>query len=269
MRCRTLLTLVFIVSTGCQSAPDSADSTTAEEPTATEKPTAMHEDRKEVAVSNTQTLDVSGWDAVLREHVHDGRIDYAALHADAEGRAQLTAFLDEVAQMPESEPLASWLNAYNALVAQFVLERYPLGSVMDVPDFFSELKLTVAGEERSLDDVENRVIRPRFTDSRVHLALNCGAASCPPLPAEAFVQARLDAQLDALCRAGVANEDHVRVVGDRLEVSELFFWFADDFERDAGSVVGWLKRYGGSRLADVPDDVELVKIPYDWKLGSH
>lgn len=259
----TLLFLAFILSAGCQSVPDSVEST------ATAKPTAIHTDDQDVVVSTEQTLDVSNWNAVLSKHVHDGRIDYAALHADAEGRAQLTAFLDEVATMPESEPLASWLNVYNALVAQFVLERYPLGSVMDVPDFFSKLTHAVAGKERSLDDVENRVIRPRFTDSRIHLALNCGAASCPPLPAEAFVEPRLDAQLDALCRAGVADEAHVRVVGDKLEVSELFFWFADDFERDAGSVVGWLKRYGGDRLANVPEDIEMVKLPYDWKLGSH
>lgn len=216
----------------------------------------------------TAALDPAPLDAVLRKHVRNGRVDYRALKADADARAKLDAFLDAAAKMPESAPLASWLNVYNALVIQLVLERYPIGSVMDVPGFFEKLKRTVAGKPRSLDEIEHGVIRKRFADARVHMALNCGAVACPPLLARAFRDADLDQNLDALARAAVADPLHVKRQGGKLRVSALFFWFAEDFERDAGSVLGWIKRYGPPALAGLPDDTELVQREYDWKLAD-
>jgi hypothetical protein len=213
-------------------------------------------------------LDPAALDAVLRKHVRGGRVDYRALKADADARAQLEAFLDAAAKMPESAPLASWLNVYNALVIQLVLERYPIGSVMDVPGFFKELKRTVAGKARTLDEIEHAIIRKRFPDARVHMALNCGAVACPPLQARAFRGADLDQNLDALVRAAMADELHVKREGAKLRVSALFFWFAEDFERDAGSVLAWIKRYGPPTLAGLPDDTELVQREYDWKLAD-
>jgi hypothetical protein len=40
-----------------------------------------------------------------------------------------------------------------------------------------------AGDRKlSLNDVENRILRPKFKDARVHAALCCGARGSPPLP---------------------------------------------------------------------------------------
>ncbi|HCL31026.1 MAG TPA: hypothetical protein DIC52_21670, partial [Candidatus Latescibacteria bacterium] len=48
----------------------------------------------------------------------------------------------------------------------------------------------------SLNDIENRIVRPEFHDPRVHFALNCGAASCPALDNRAFHGAKLETHLD-------------------------------------------------------------------------
>jgi hypothetical protein len=184
--------------------------------------------------------DAAVFDRVLAAHVRRGRVDYAGLKADRHARAQLDAFLAAVASMPESAPLSDWLNAYNALVIQLVLERYPLDSVSSVAGFFKTLERPVAGKERSLDAIEHGIIRPRFKDSRVHFALNCAAISCPPLRARAFRTASLDSDLDELAQRGVADPRHVSVVDGKLLQSAIFFWFEEDFERDAGSVVAWI-----------------------------
>lgn len=219
--------------------------------------------------SAKQTLNVAPLNAVLQIHVRKGHIDYASLKMDQDGRALLKQFLDSAATMPEEEPLASWIDVYNAMVIQLVVERYPIRSVMDVPDFFKKLKRLVAGKKRSLDDIENGVIRPRFEDARVHFALNCGAQSCPPLPNEAFVQSRLDEQLDAVTRAGVNDAAHVSLKGNQLTISELFFWFEEDFKREAGSVVGFIKRYAEpGPLEQLTESTELIRQPYDWKLAA-
>ena len=221
-----------------------------------------------VVAPPAHALDVGPWDAVLRAHVHGGRVDYAALAADAEGRAALTRFLAEAGEMPEDAGLASWLNVYNALVVAQVIEHYPIASVREVPGFFDRARFRVAGAERTLDAIENEIIRPRFRDARVHFALNCGARSCPRLAARAFRPQRLDTTLERLARAGVAA--HVSPAGPEggVRVSRIFEWFAADFERDAGSVRAWIRRYGGETWATLPDDAPIAYRAYDWRLND-
>jgi hypothetical protein len=60
--------------------------------------------------------------------------------ADPETAAEDSFKSTAIGTMPESEPLASWINTYNVLVIDAVLQRYPLSSVIDVPDFFSKIK---------------------------------------------------------------------------------------------------------------------------------
>lgn len=216
-----------------------------------------------------QALDVEPWDRVLQAHARQGGLDYGGLRGDPEAMARLERFRVAVAEMPESEPLSSWLNAYNALVVSAIVERYPLASVRDVPGFFDRARHRVAGRMRTLDDLEHRVIRARFPDARVHAALNCGARSCPPLHGRAFREASLDRTLDRLAQRWVASDRHVRVRGGRLEVSQLFEWFAADFRRDAGSVRGWIGHHDATgRLRGVPEDAAMVYVPYDWRLND-
>lgn len=218
--------------------------------------------------SAARALDADPWDAVLRAHARGGGVDYGALKSDAEAMRRLEAFVAAVADMPASAPLADWLNAYNALVVKAVVDAYPIDSVKDVPGFFDRRRHRVAGASRTLDDVENRVIRPRFRDARVHFALNCAARSCPALRPRAFRAGNVDRALDDLARRAVARPRHVRRADDGgFAVSEIFFWFRRDFVRDAGSVTAWIARHGVDDIGRVDDD-DLARIPYDWRLND-
>jgi hypothetical protein len=243
-----------------------ASSLIASEPV---KPTAIHESTKSFTETAPQTLDTAPLNRVLLKHLHNGRIDFKALQQDTTARQDLAVFVTAIGDMPESEPLASWINTYNALVVDAVLQRYPIGGVGDVPDFFSKIMYRVAGKERSLDDIENGVMRPRFKDARIHMALNCGAVSCPNLPKMAFEQGSLDEQLEALTIEVINDGHHVALQDGQLEISALFSWFEDDFVSEAGSVVGWIKRYATSEtLKSLPDDIPLKEQPYDWALAA-
>lgn len=205
---------------------------------------------------------------VLTAHAHAGGMDYAALAADAGARADLERFVASLDAMPESSGLADWLNAYNAIVIAHIVERWPLASARDVPGFFDRVRTRVAGRARTLDELENAIIRPRFRDARVHFALNCGAVSCPPLEARAFEAGTLSATLDRLARAAVASDAFVRRSGGRVSVSELLFWFHEDFARDGGTVLAWLKRYDvGHRLAGIAEGTTLGHIAYRWQVN--
>jgi hypothetical protein len=212
-------------------------------------------------------LDTDPWAAVLRAHVRDGRVDYTALRADKEARASLSKFLQGATRMKEDEPLATWLNGYNALVVSSLVERSPLRAVRGISGFFDGRRHRVAGKSRTLDELEREVIFERFKDSRVHAAICYGTRSSPPLQAEPFAHATLDVTLTRLSQELVNNEANVQLVEGRLWVSSMFYWFTD-FTRDAGSVVGWIKKYGASRYADLADDVPMSELNHDWSLNK-
>jgi hypothetical protein len=216
--------------------------------------------------STTRALDVSPWERVLARHARSGGVDYSALAADRSARADLQRFVESLATMPESEPLGVWLDAYNALVVDSIVQRWPLESVRRDPGFFDRARFEVAGRMRSLDDVEHRVIRARFPDARVHAALVCGARSCPPLHPHALGSGDLDATLARLSRDWVRSDRHVRVEGDVVRASAIFAWYRADFERDAGSVLGWIRRHAGDRA--IPAGARVVELPYDWAINT-
>jgi hypothetical protein len=87
-----------------------------------------------VAADATGTAETESWNRLLQTHGVAGGLDYEGLSTE---RASLDVFLDwvaeaDVAAMDDAESLAFWINAYNAVVALFVLERYPaIDSVRD------------------------------------------------------------------------------------------------------------------------------------------
>src|SRR4051812_40502370 len=68
------------------------------------------------------------FDEILDTHVRDGWVRYRALKLD---RAKLDGYIDQlrnasVGRRTRDEQLAFWLNAYDALVLQTVIDHYPI-----------------------------------------------------------------------------------------------------------------------------------------------
>ena len=71
----------------------------------------------------------------------------------------------------------------------------------------------------------------RYNDPRVHFAVNCASIGCPALRSEAYQAERLDSQLDEATRLFLADRNRNRVVGQSLQVSSIFKWYREDFEK--------------------------------------
>lgn len=222
-------------------------------------------------------LDLSVWDQLLARHVDaTGRIAYASWKAT--DRPALTQFMESLAGAdPASYPtreerLAFWINAYNAAVIDGVLASYPLASVREVPRFFEEARYRVAGETVSLDTIENVRIRPVFEDARIHFSLVCAARSCPRLLPRAYTGADLAIVLDAQGRDFLADpaKNSFDPATGKVRVSRIFEWFRGDFERSAGSVVDFLKRYAGPEARAILErpGATIQYRAYDWKLND-
>jgi len=216
----------------------------------------------------------TGWATVLRTYATaNGGFRYAALHAHAEHRALLDAYVRAIGTADPSrwtrdEQLAFYLDAYNALTVHAVITRWPLRSVMDVQGFFDRVEHRVAGRSMTLNHLENEVIRAGFRDPRIHFAVNCASASCPPLHREPFTAQRdLSATLDRLTRAFVRRS--TRVTNDAVRVSKLFEWFAADFESHGG-VRGFVASQLDEPVASqVRDERRALRhATYDWATNA-
>lgn len=153
-----------------------------------------------------------------------------------------------------------------------MLKRYPIKSVMDHPDFFKEKAYTIAGTQLSLDDIENRMIRPVFKDARVHFALVCAARSCPRLINRAYTGAGLNALLDGQGREFLADpaRNRFHAAGSRAQISSIFQWFAGDFVQAAGSVPKFLHRFAPAAAQPMllSPSPRIEYLPYDWTLND-
>ncbi len=234
----------------------------------------------------TGRFDHGRWDRLLARHVtREGWVDYAGLRRrDAK---ELQAYLDELARADiedlrdDDERKAFWINAYNAVCVRKLLDNDIPKSVPKALFFgtniFEERTYTIAGEKRSLDDIEHGILRPKFRDNRVHAVLVCGASSCPRLRTEAYVGRKLDAQLDEECRSWINDEKTLD--GERKNFldrrratfhgSKIFSWYKEDFGGTDAGVLEFVKRFidASDREFIEKNDVRVKFLDYDWTLN--
>jgi Protein of unknown function, DUF547 len=232
--------------------------------------------------SPASAADPDGWDALLAAHARDGGLDYAGLAAD---RGRLDAVLSAVAAAAPSSwgaarRLAFWINAYNAAVVGLVVERYPgIASVRDVEGFFDALRVPVAGRPMTLDEIESQA--RAAGDPRVHFALVCASASCPDLRPEAYLDARLDEQLEDQVRRFLADPAkglRFDAGSGELYLSSIFQWYAGDFTGGSTVVAYFARSKVAAWVAEhVPDELaqrlrsvapEVHYMDYDWSLND-
>lgn len=227
-------------------------------------------------------IDHAAWQEWLGKFVSraaDGvtRVAYAGV--TSMDRARLRTYIDSLQAIPISnykraEQLAYWINLYNALTIDIVLEHYPLDSIRDISSgLFSRgpwrLRLArVEEKELRLDDIEHRILRPIWQDPRIHYALNCAALGCPNLQPVAFTAANSEGLLEKSAREFVNSERGARVDDKKLKVSSIYHWFEDDFGGSEAGVIAHLRKYAnaelGARLAEFD---RIDDHDYDWSLN--
>jgi hypothetical protein len=240
----------------------------------------------------------AAWTALLRKHVRLLRggqatqVAYAGFKTD---RPALKAYLDSLTAVApatfggwtRAERQAFLINAYNASTVELILTRYPnlksikeLGSLLSSP--WKPKWISLLGTQVSLDDIEHAMLRKRgdYDDPRVHFAVNCASIGCPALREEAFVAAKLDAQMDEQTLRFMSDRTRNRYSPQRgrLELSKIFDWYGEDFRlghRGVVSLPAFAARYADV-LADPPADRERLRAgnvgiaytDYDWALND-
>jgi hypothetical protein len=197
--------------------------------------------------------------------------------------ARLTAFsLSDLHAKLDNRPrkLAFWLNIYNAFTLLALHQQPDTYNRKSV--FFGRRFISLAGQMLSLDDIEHGILRRsawkyglgylhmpfpaqwekklRFdaVDSRIHFALNCGAASCPPL--SVYLPETLDEQLEKATGEYLRANCRFEKSRNRVLLPKLLLWFRGDFGGRAG-ILQILRTNGVLQSGQEP---RFSYLEYDW-----
>ena len=213
---------------------------------------------------------VSDYGRLLDKYATSNGVKYAAWKGNYADMQALQGVVDQIASenvssLGQKEQLAFYLNAYNAWILHEALEEYPTKSIKDALfTFFTSKRIKVAGQQTSFKRLEDDIIRAKFNEPRIHVALNCASQSCPPLLSEPFRAEKLDSQFEKLAKGFVNSERGVKLSADEktAELSQIFEWYKDDFK---GGVIDFINK---RRSTPLPSDVKISYRKYDWALND-
>ncbi|MEM1138208.1 MAG: DUF547 domain-containing protein, partial [Bacteroidota bacterium] len=209
-------------------------------------------------------------DAFLKQHVLEGKIKYKDIEKDQTALNNLLQYLNEkgVRTVSNDEEKALLINAYNLFVIKGIIDNYPISSPQEKGDFFGEAKYNLAGSKVSLDQLEKDILLPITKDARLHFVLICGALGCPKIAPYAYFSESLDAKMDERTKAALNDSYFIRVADDqsKVELSEIFTWFKNDFTRNGQTVIGFINNYRDEKL---PTTIKKDTYTYDWKLNEY
>lgn len=228
----------------------------------------------ELSLQAVEAPDYSSYARLLKTYVEDEGVHYAKWVKNQEDVIALQEFVKLLGQvdidaLSEADQAALYINLYNAAMLCSVLEEYPIRSVKAIGTSpFSVFKkdfIALADRKVSLDEIEKGILLKDYFDPRIHFTLNCASESCPPLRTEPFGGDQLEKQMEEQAKL-FANSDRAAQV-DRVKksiaYSELFKWYADDF--DVENPAEYLNKY---RYDTLPTSYSVDWIKYDWALNE-
>jgi hypothetical protein len=232
------------------------------------------------------------WEAVLRRHVREGKVDFAALAAFPRDLDTYLRRLESVdralyASLPREDQIAFWINAHNAYAIDLVLRYWPIRSILEATPIVKRGTGGAFGLEfiplgglygrssdlLSLDEIARDILQARYAEPRAYFALARTCRSCPVLAATPYRGATLEPQLDEAARRFFGDAAKTRFDASRRELitSSMLQWYAGDLA-SLGGPLGMFERYGPSAEAHALRSLDrppLVRYrTFDWTIAG-
>ena len=255
------------------------------------------------AQENAHKFSYEDYAAVLSAYVSSGgMVNYKQLKSN---RKQLNTFVKSMAGLDsktydnwnENAKIVFWLNAYNALTLKAIIDNYPIkasffksaiypkNSIRQIGGVWDEIKFNVMGKKLTLEHIEHKILRVKFNEPRIHMAMVCAAMGCPPLLNEPYEGRKLDEQLNNRARRFLGNPDKFKINREngRVYLSPILKWFADDFVNKYGTEehIGKQNKKTSAVLNFIADYLEksdkdyilagefrIKYLRYDWSLNE-
>jgi len=234
---------------------------------------------------STKVISHQKWDDFLNKYIiinDEGinLVNYSALKK--EDLESLKNYIQQMTQINidnynRQEQLAYWINLYNALTVQTVASYYPVANIQEInisPGLFSlgpwgAILVTIKGTPLSLDDIDNRIIRPIWNDQRTHYALNNATIGAPNLSKKAYQGSSIDMQLNQAAYSYINSLRGVQVIEGKLILSKLYDWYEEDFGGTKQYIINHLLQFAKEPLCSQLKHVNTIdSYIYNWHLNS-
>ncbi len=227
--------------------------------------------------SDAKPIKHDAWTALLQKHVDkEGQVNYSGFIEDSLAFNAYLSLLEKNHPDPKSwtkdEQLAYWINAYNAYTVKLITKHYPVQSIKDIKRgivFVSTVWdinfINIGTANYSLNNIEHGIIRKKFSDPRIHFAVNCASVSCPALRNEAFEANTLDQQMEEQSRRFLSDAAKNKITPTEIKISKIFTWFGGDFKKGGyKGVVDFISKHSTVNLNPA---VKKSYLDYDWGLN--
>lgn len=213
-------------------------------------------------------VDHSQWDSLLKKYVDaNGMVDYEGFQDDRpllNGYLDLLANLDPDKNWSVQELLAYYINLYNAVTVDLILDNPDVASIKDIDGPWTKGRARVNGRLLSLGGIENGVLR-KMNEPRIHFAINCASISCPPLLREAYTASKINEQLEKATEDFIASDKN-DITQNAIALSAIFKFYTEDFYLDdTKSLIPYINKYSNKK---VEMDTPITFKEYDWGLNK-
>ena len=225
------------------------------------------------------------WQEFLDHHIITNEeqinlVDYANL--SQHDLSLLKEYLKSMSQIDinnynRQEQLAYWINVYNALTVQTVANYYPVANIQEInisPGLFSvgpwgANLVTIKNIPLSLDDINNRIIRPIWNDPRTHYTLNNATIGAPNLSKIAYQGEQLEQQLNDAASTYINSYRGVQVIEGKLILSKIYDWFEEDLGGTKQDVIVHLSQFAKEPLLSQLKHINTIdNYIYNWHINS-
>jgi len=239
--------------------------------------------------ASTEVVDHALWQQWLDRYLvsqTDGTTAVRYKAVDESGRQLVDDYIEQLADIDprtlnRPEQFAYWVNLYNAVTVQVVLDNPDEDSITKMGDGWfnsgpwDDELVTIADQAVTLNDIEHRILRPIWLEKRIHFVVNCASIGCPNLSAQALTAANTQDQLAAAELAFINNPKGISIDSDGdLVISKIFQWYGSDFANNESEFVRYLSQVI-ARAPDAKVTPELLarkfgdaSYEYDWSVNA-
>lgn len=225
--------------------------------------------------ANSEQVSHQSWQQFLNSYlVKQGQntlVRYQAVTVT--DKSKLKQYIKQLEQVnpleySKSGQYAYWVNLYNAVTVDLILDAYPVKSITKLGGLFSfgpwgDDVVSVNGKSLTLNDIEHRILRPIWQDPRTHYAVNCASLGCPNLQPQAFTANNTETLLEQAASEFVNSDKGVLVKGNKLQLSSIYEWFAVDFGTEK-QLFEHLNQY----RTEAVTNTQNISYDYDWSLNQ-
>jgi hypothetical protein len=214
-----------------------------------------------------KVFDHNPWNDLLKRHVSEsGNVDYKSFLND---RYVLQHYITSLGKnMPteawtKDDKLAYWMNAYNAMTIDLIIQNYPVKSIKDIKDPWEQRLWKLGDKWYNLNEIEHQILR-KMNEPRIHFGIVCASYSCPKLQNEAFTAERLDNQLTKATKDFLLDQNRNILTSTSIKISKIFQWFSKDFKQN-GNLIDFLNQYSDVQISST---AKKSFKDYNWDLNE-